>query len=541
MKLDATDLRYISADAFRVLSAVEQGSKNHELVPTSLIAQISGARSGGVNKALGELSKRKLVGKIQNAKSPESADRLVDGFDTWSDEGYRLTYGGYDFLACRTFAKRGTIYSVGNQIGTGKESDIYVVADDDGAQMVMKIHRLGRLSFRTIKSKRDYLRKGQSASWMYMSRLAAIKEFAFMKVLHEHGFPVPSPIDQSRHCLIMELIDAFPLRQIASLPSPGTLYSQLMDLIVRLAKSGLIHGDFNEFNILIRDHRTQAEKERDDESAQERIERIEREGGDFPVIVDVLEWEGEGETMSEMRRKGVLVEPVLIDFPQMVSIDHTDAEYYFNRDVSCIRTFFLRRFKYESALYPRFSTIMSEGAREFDLDVEVAASGFTKGDREVLQGYLDELREREGQEGLEGSESEDEDGEGSEDEEEEELEVAGLSLKDEKEGEEDGQEEGEGDVEERDEVDGEESEGESNSASESDLPNHRQHRPSARRIPRETPDVSSIVTSSLKKQKSSTERRHHGKKPVTANVLGRQKGSKMKQDSRRGIKEASFF
>lgn len=42
--------------------------------------------------------------------------------------------------------------------------------------------RLGRVSFRAIKSKRDYLRKGQSASWMYMSRLAAIKEFAFMKV-----------------------------------------------------------------------------------------------------------------------------------------------------------------------------------------------------------------------------------------------------------------------------------------------------------------------------------------------------------------------
>jgi RIO kinase 2 len=89
--------------------------------------------------------------------------------------------------------------------------DIYVVADNDEAQMVMKIHRLGRMSFRAIKSKRDYLKKGQSASWMYMSRLAAIKEYAFMKVLYEHDFPVPKPIDQSRHCLIMELIDAFPL------------------------------------------------------------------------------------------------------------------------------------------------------------------------------------------------------------------------------------------------------------------------------------------------------------------------------------------
>lgn len=82
----------------------------------------------------------------------------------------------------RTFAKRGSVYSVGNQIGTGKESDIYVVADEEQDRLALKIHRLGRISFRTIKSKRDYLRKGQNASWMYMSRLAAMKEYAFMKV-----------------------------------------------------------------------------------------------------------------------------------------------------------------------------------------------------------------------------------------------------------------------------------------------------------------------------------------------------------------------
>lgn len=31
------------------------------------------------------------------------------------------------------------------------------------------------------------------------------------QVLHEHGFPVPQPIDHARHCVVMELIDAFPL------------------------------------------------------------------------------------------------------------------------------------------------------------------------------------------------------------------------------------------------------------------------------------------------------------------------------------------
>lgn len=91
------------------------------------------------------------------------------------------------------------------------EKDIYVVADEEGNQHVLKLQRLGRVSFRTIKSKRDYLQKRKSASWMYMSRLAAMKEYAFMKVLHEHGFPVPEPIDINRHCVVMELIDAYPL------------------------------------------------------------------------------------------------------------------------------------------------------------------------------------------------------------------------------------------------------------------------------------------------------------------------------------------
>ncbi|KAF8609451.1 RIO1-domain-containing protein [Ceratobasidium sp. AG-I] len=333
MKLDATDLRYITNDEFRVLTSVEMGSKNHEVVPSTLVAQISGLRNGGVNKILGQLARRNLIARVQNTKY----------------DGYRLTYGGYDYLALRAFSKRDTVYSVGNQIGVGKESDIYVVADADGSQMVLKMHRLGRVSFRAIKEKRDYMGKRKSASWMYMSRLAAKKEWEFMKVLHEHGFPVPRPIDQARHCILMELIDAFPLRQISSHPNPGSLYSTLMDIIVRFAKAGLIHGDYNEFNILIR------------------------------------------------RETGV---PVVIDFPQMVSTRHANAEWYFNRDVECIRRFFRRRFNYESAVYPRFSKAVATESEDeghgFRLDVVVAASGFGGKETKVLEEYLESRLQEDG-------------------------------------------------------------------------------------------------------------------------------------------------
>ena len=56
---------------------------------------------------------------------------------------------------------------------------------------------------------------------------------------------------------------------------------------------------------------------------------------------------------------------------------------YFNRDVECIRVFFKRRFGYESLLYPKFTKKHIE--REFDLDVQVAASGFTKKHQQELE------------------------------------------------------------------------------------------------------------------------------------------------------------
>ena len=62
-------------------------------------------------------------------------------FFTFSDDGYRLTNLGYDFLALKTFVKRNVLQSFGNQIGVGKESDVYVVGDEEQKQLCLKIHR----------------------------------------------------------------------------------------------------------------------------------------------------------------------------------------------------------------------------------------------------------------------------------------------------------------------------------------------------------------------------------------------------------------
>ncbi|KAK5871390.1 hypothetical protein PBY51_004274 [Eleginops maclovinus] len=305
-KLNVVVLRYLSRDDFRVLTAVEMGMKNHEIVPVSLLSSIASLKHGGCNKILRELVKHKLVAYERS--------RAV--------QGYRLNNGGYDYLALKTLCAREVIISVGNQMGVGKESDIYIVASPNDEQYALKLHRLGRTSFRNLKNKRDYHKHRKNVSWLYLSRLSAMKEFAYMKVLYDRGFPVPKPVDYNRHAIVMEFINGYPLCQVHKLEDPSSLYNEFMELIVKLANHGLIHGDFNEFNLMLddKDHIT------------------------------------------------------MIDFPQMVSTTHANAEWYFDRDVKCIRDFFARRYNYESELYPIFKDIK----RSCSLDVEVSASGFTK-------------------------------------------------------------------------------------------------------------------------------------------------------------------
>lgn len=73
-------------------------------------------------------------------------------------DGYKLTYLGYDYLALHSFMKRGSVKKVVGKIGVGKESDIYLCKDDNDNSVVLKFARLGRISFRSVKKNRDYLK-----------------------------------------------------------------------------------------------------------------------------------------------------------------------------------------------------------------------------------------------------------------------------------------------------------------------------------------------------------------------------------------------
>jgi RIO kinase 2 len=126
-------------------------------------------------------------------------------------DGYKLTYTGYDYLALKALRDRGVVSAVGTKVGVGKESDIYLTTNDEQEDLILKLHRLGRISFRQIKNKRDYMQHRKHASWLYMARLSALKEFAYMKVRRLPPSTTPSTPSLCSRSIPLRIVGA--LRQ----------------------------------------------------------------------------------------------------------------------------------------------------------------------------------------------------------------------------------------------------------------------------------------------------------------------------------------
>ena len=410
MRFDLTALKYLNKDDFRVLTAIEMGMRNHEIVPVNLIQSISKIRNTSVHRILANLLKHKLIKhtKIQY-------------------DGYSLNFLGYDFLAIHSLIKQGILVKIGTKIGVGKESDVYLcyvkkvnseISDEQYNQIkeniltenalkeqnrlkkleeknnlnneekeqeekdeeekeeeiseeeeeeevsyfqndlpktietvvgeltiaCIKFARLGRTSFRAVKSKRDYVKSQTHYNWLYLSRLSSQNEYKNMKGLYSHGFSVPRPYGYNRHAIIMEYVPSYPLNKVEEIKDKNIVYHKMMDFIYKLGENGLIHGDFNEFNILLNINKPD--------------------------------------------------EIVVIDFPQMISIHHSEAENYFKRDVQCVKNYFLKKFNLTFDEDLKFSDIKQINF----LDEELKAYGYKKEEKKKVEKKEEELKEEENDE-----------------------------------------------------------------------------------------------------------------------------------------------
>ncbi|EZG89094.1 RIO kinase family protein [Gregarina niphandrodes] len=330
MQLIAATLPFVDSDSWKCLFALEKGQEQYEYVPKSLVARYARLRPEGLHKVLGHLMKYDLV--VYERKP--------------AYEGYRLTWNGFDYIALRAFIHSGIIESVGPRIGVGKEADVHIVSLKNKT-FCLKIHRLGRTSFRSAKSKRGYLKPGEDkVNWLHMSCLSAETEFTYMKQLRGHGLPTPKPIDHNRHMIIMTFADGLILNKVKKLHKTvmEDLLQRLFQCLVDMLSLGLVHGDYNEFNLLVSVTRDRGSRQ------GTRMDHNEAETESIG-IQDTLD-------LTKVKAK---VDLTMIDFPQVVTVAHPHARELFERDVESIRSFFWKRFRYEinSEDLPSFDDIVT--------------------------------------------------------------------------------------------------------------------------------------------------------------------------------------
>lgn len=223
--------------------------------------------------------------------------RLVKfGLISKSNIGYTLLVTGLDIYVLKILSNRNIITAIGPQIGIGKEAEVYLAHDSLKQDKILKMFRLGRSSFKQIKRKRDV--KTGTNSWLLLNIETAKKEYDILTYLKDSSTSFPSPLYRSFHCIVMEPIYGSRLSDIENLDYPELVLEKIISNMTIAYRKGYINGDLNEYNILVNDDN-----------------------------IFILDW------------------------PQAVRVDTTNADVLLTRDVNNIIKFFSRKFEIERDIH----------------------------------------------------------------------------------------------------------------------------------------------------------------------------------------------
>lgn len=162
-----------------------------------------------------------------------------------------------------------------------------------GETAVIKLHRHGRTSFRSVRRTRGYIAERRHTSWLYISRLAATREYSGLQKLYPVGVSVPKPIAQNRHAIVMSAIEGDLLSDCSVFSKPLKILNSIIQNVRKsYVKAHMIHADLSEYNVLV-----------------------------TPKL-----------------------KILIIDWPQWISSSHPNWHFYLERDLKNILYFFERKF-----------------------------------------------------------------------------------------------------------------------------------------------------------------------------------------------------
>ncbi|ALU11529.1 serine/threonine kinase [Ignicoccus islandicus DSM 13165] len=233
-------LSVISKEDLEILYALEKYSNRYEFVPLEVLEKSTRLPLHVLERSLYKLNSLKIIKR-------QSASFL----------GYRLTIVAYDVLAIVSLMKKGYLDKLGEKLGVGKESDVYLGITPSGKEVAVKFHRVGRTSFRHVARHRSYKLE---SSWLLQSKVSAQREFAALRELSSVGAKVPEPIARSRHVVVTELIKgAVELSEKPPLKDPLKAFQDVIETIDKAYNEvGIVHGDLSEYNVIVNPETSEA-------------------------------------------------------------------------------------------------------------------------------------------------------------------------------------------------------------------------------------------------------------------------------------------
>ena len=229
-------LTKLEKEDLRILMAIEIGMKRSEYVTVNNIKFYSRYPIEETLFRLKKVHKNDLT--IRNSSEREIA--------------YTLNSKAYDLLALHTLVEKNIISQLGPILGKGKESDVYSCMDDNENIHALKIYRMGRTSFKSIKKYRNLIGDRGHTSWLYINRLAAKKEYEALEKIYHLKLNTPKPIGYNRHIIVMEYLRGKELVYYKTIDKPEYIFNKIIDQMrIVYQKASMIHGDLGEFNIVI--------------------------------------------------------------------------------------------------------------------------------------------------------------------------------------------------------------------------------------------------------------------------------------------------
>jgi len=226
----------LEPEGFQILEAIEKQTRKFEYLPVEAVSNLTEIHIQTTEHHLQELQKQKLL-----------------TYQSEPYEGYKLTMGAHDILALKALVDKNVIEKFGKSLGVGKESDVYDALTPDGTQVAVKIHRLGRTSFRDVKRKRGYTTQHlYTPDWHKRSALAAKREYIALRLLEPHDIAAPKPLARNRHILVMSMIEGAELYRYSTIADPGAVLEEILDNM-RLAyqDAKVIHADLSPYNVIL--------------------------------------------------------------------------------------------------------------------------------------------------------------------------------------------------------------------------------------------------------------------------------------------------